>query len=54
MLIYNDEGTFFLLAVEELNPGDRIGPDGEIGRRKRLKISRFYNRAGSTPARGTI
>ena len=27
---------------------------GEIGRRKRLKISRPNGRAGSTPARGTI
>ena len=29
-------------------------PDGEIGRHKRLKISRPQGRAGSIPARGTI
>ena len=29
-------------------------PDGEIGRRKRLKISRGQPRAGSSPAPGTI
>ncbi len=28
-------------------------PDGEIGRHKRLKISRFKRRAGSIPAPGT-
>ncbi len=28
--------------------------DGEIGRHKRLKISRFNRRAGSIPAPGTI
>ena len=28
-------------------------PDGEIGRHKRLKISRPQGRAGSIPARGT-
>ncbi len=30
-----------------------IRPDGEIGRRKRLKISRGQPRAGSSPAPGT-
>ena len=29
-------------------------PDGEIGRHKRLKISRSNRRAGSIPAPGTI
>ena len=29
-------------------------PDGEIGRHKRLKISRFIERAGSIPAPGTM
>ena len=29
-------------------------PDGEIGRRKRLKISRRQLRAGSSPAPGTM
>ena len=29
-------------------------PGGEIGRRKGLKIPRCKNRAGSTPALGTI
>ena len=29
-------------------------PDGEIGRRKGLKIPRWKHRAGSTPAPGTI
>ena len=29
-------------------------PDGEIGRHKRLKISRFNERAGSIPAPGTM
>ena len=29
-------------------------PDGEIGRHKRLKISRLKERAGSIPALGTI
>ena len=29
-------------------------PGGEIGRRKRLKVSRPYGRAGSSPAPGTI
>ena len=28
-------------------------PGGEIGRHKRLKISRLYGRAGSIPAPGT-
>ncbi len=28
-------------------------PDGEIGRRKGLKIPRWQHRAGSTPAPGT-
>ena len=28
-------------------------PGGEIGRRKGLKIPRFYNHAGSSPALGT-
>jgi len=30
------------------------GPGGEIGRHKRLKISRSQGRAGSIPAPGTI
>ena len=30
------------------------GPDGEIGRRKGLKIPRWKHRAGSIPAPGTI
>ena len=30
-----------------------LGPDGEIGRHKRLKISRSLERAGSIPAPGT-
>ena len=30
-----------------------LGPGGEIGRHKRLKISRLYGRAGSIPAPGT-
>ena len=30
------------------------GPDGEIGRHKRLKISRFNEHAGSIPAPGTM
>ena len=29
-------------------------PDGEIGRHKRLKISRWQQHAGSIPAPGTI
>jgi hypothetical protein len=32
----------------------KICPDGEIGRHKRLKISRSNRRAGSIPAPGTI
>ena len=31
-----------------------IGPGGEIGRRKGLKIPRWQHRAGSSPALGTI
>ena len=38
-----------LTAAQESNC-----PDGEIGRHKRLKISRFNERAGSIPAPGTI
>lgn len=32
----------------------RYRPNGEIGRRRRLKISRSQGRAGSSPASGTI
>lgn len=32
----------------------RLGPGGEIGRRKGLKIPRWKHRAGSSPALGTI
>lgn len=31
----------------------RYRPNGEIGRRRRLKISRSKGRAGSSPASGT-
>ena len=30
-----------------------LSPDGEIGRHKRLKISRLYGRTGSIPVPGT-
>ena len=34
-------------------PQPPIGPGGEIGRRKGLKIPRWQHRAGSSPAPGT-
>ena len=42
---------FFYLRITACSKPCR--PDGEIGRRKRLKISRWLHRAGSIPAPGT-